>query len=215
MQTAEQPRSTSGARIVVIGDEFLGRTDWDTWFRPAQVLDLRGTPLTPGELPILTSVLAFVDTHTVILTTGSIDGTAGIVDLTSSEATVDAFAHVLSALRTALPQARLVLQALPPADRAHARIIRETNALLQRLCESTDVGFLPLWEHFAQHDGSMNPDLVVPSGDLNANGFETWIEMLDHEGVLPSTDRPRRLPSPHHIYRAPEHTDVAADAPSH
>lgn len=200
-------------RVVVIGDEFLGHTSWEAWFRPGQVLDLRGTPLTPDKLPLLVAVLALANTRAVVLSTGSVDGAAGIVDLESADRTVDAFGRILRTLRAALPKARLVLQSLPPAEHGQADVIQGLNERLLRLCTGLGVGFLQLWTHFAQVDGSMNRDLVVASGKLNSTGFETWIEMLDQSGVLPPTDRPRRLPSPRHVY-LPPHSDVDADAPA-
>lgn len=199
------------SRIVVIGDDFLGRFDWDTWFLQGRVLDLRGAPLSADDLPLLTAVLARVEVDALILSTGSVDDTCGIVELTHPDQTLASIERILRTLAAALPETRLVLQAIPPADARHSQSVEALNDTLENLCSALGVGFLPLHAHFAQVDGSMNPDLVSSSGQLNRDGFETWIEMLDLAAVLPEPDRPRRLPVPRHIYQPPGHADARAD----
>lgn len=204
--------SASRSKVVVLGDGFLGQADWDAWFPTGHILDLRGVALTHDELPALLAVLSRVDAHAIIVTLGSVDGAAGIVDLRAGERTVAEIERILLTLHEALPDALLILQALPPADQVHAAAIRALDERLQRLCGRLGVGFLPVWNHFGQSDGSMNPDLTVASGDLNQDGFETWLELLDHAGLLLPADRPLRLPSPRHVYLPPERGEVGADA---
>lgn len=201
MDTTQGPRAQP--RLGVIGDGFLGRCDWDTWFTPGLVLDLRGAALSADGLAPLTVVLVRVEPEALILSTGSADGACGIVDLTHPDRMLTSIEHVLRTLDAALPGTCLVLQALPPADARHAPAIEALNDALEGLCATLGVGFLPLHPHFAQLVGSMNPDLVSSSGQLNRDGFETWIEMLDLAALLPETVRPRRLPVPRHIYRPP------------
>ncbi|WP_285025472.1 hypothetical protein [Plantibacter sp. ME-Dv--P-122b] len=167
------------------------------------MLDLRGASLSADGLAPLTVVLVRVEPEALILSTGSADGACGIVDLTHPDRMLTSIEHVLRTLDAALPGTCLVLQALPPADARHAPAIEALNDALEGLCATLGVGFLPLHPHFAQLDGSMNPDLVSSSGQLNRDGFETWIEMLDLAALLPETVRPRRLPVPRHIYRPP------------
>jgi lysophospholipase L1-like esterase len=87
------------------------------------------------------------------------------------------FVAVMTKLRNALPQVRLVFVSCPPSPQRWAETadIRKANALIADYCRSHDIAFVNTFELMLGPDGLPRPDIYAADRlHMNAKGYAIW-----------------------------------------
>lgn len=91
------------------------------------------------------------------------------------------FVALMTGLRAALPQAKLVFISCPPSPKRWAQTpqIREVNSLIANYCHRHDITFVNTFDLMLGPDGLPRPDIYDPDAlHMNEKGYALWREAV-------------------------------------
>lgn len=174
--------------VVFLGDsvmrEWQGKAGIAVWrrvFEPLGSVNLAiGGDRTYETLwRLRNGILAAGNPRVVVLATGANNITVG----ETAEETVTGVDDVVTELRSALPDATVLLSPIFPRGRKpgpRRERIAQANALLaERLSAREGVVWIDVWDRFVAPDGSIDRSLMPDGQHLSPAGYELWAAALE------------------------------------
>ena len=182
------------SKTVFVGDSLTEGGRWQEWFPEFEAINLGvGGDTTEGLIERLDEVAA-ADPDTVVLLIGTND----VANRRAVEQVVRNIETILVNLRSALPDARILLQSVMPRGREYAEFVKEINRHTWQFAATVRAHYLDLWPVMAEADGELKPEYTEDRLHLNEAGYEAWLSelrpALERVQDLPPASRPIRLP---------------------
>lgn len=193
------PVSESSERptIVFVGGSLVHSGLWQEWLPEYRCLNFAVDGATTGRIATLTDAVVAEAPHAIVLLAGTDD----LATRRTVELMVRAIQNILYRLRSALPEAWILVHSLVPRAAESAPFLEEINRHLWQFAPSVRAQYLDLWPALAEGD-AMNPNYYDDRHQLNSDGYEAWLAELKPalERLLsqPPTSRPVPLPEVRH-----------------
>ena len=182
-------------KVVFVGDSLTEGGSWQEWFAEFEAVNLGvGGDTTEGLMERLDDVSA-EDPDTVVLLIGTND----VANRRAVEQVVRNIETILANLRTALPDARILVQSVLPRGREYAEFVKEINRHVWQFAATVKAHFLDLWPVMAEPDGELNPAYTDDRLHLNDAGYQALLSEL-----VPALERVHDLPPSSRAIRLPE-----------
>lgn len=122
---------------------------------------------------------AEADADTVLIMIGTNDISYG----RTPDQVVPPLREVLTRLKDAHPDARIILQSVLPREVDFRSRVGDLNAAYQALSNEMSMEWLDLTEAFRSPDGTLDPTLTDDGLHLNAKGYRVWLSQLRNQDV--------------------------------
>ena len=185
---------TGKPKTVFVGDSLTEGGRWQEWFPELEAFNLGvGGDTTDGLIERIDEVAA-LDPDTIVLLIGTND----VANRRAVEHVVRGIETVLVNLRSAMPDARILVQSVLPRGAEYAEFVKEINRHVWQFAATVRAHYLDLWPVMAEEDGELRPEFTEDRLHLNAAGYEAWLSelvpALERVHDLPPSSRPIRLP---------------------
>jgi lysophospholipase L1-like esterase len=163
-------------RMLFLGDSLTQFAEWAEWFPGVPVLN-RGID---GDT--VRGVLSRLDTainkpRAVSLLIGTND-IGGIGETADPDKIADAVAELVRAIRSAAPDAPLLVTGVMPRSASFASAIQRLNSRLRVIAEATGATFVDVWPSLADERGEIRPEFSNDRLHLTGEGYRVWVEAL-------------------------------------
>ncbi|WP_066038557.1 GDSL-type esterase/lipase family protein [Herbiconiux solani] len=185
---------TGKPKTVFVGDSLTEGGRWQEWFPELEAFNLGvGGDTTDGLIERIDEVAA-LDPDTIVLLIGTND----VANRRAVEHVVRGIETVLVNLRSAMPDARILVQSVLPRGAEYAEFVKEINRHVWQFAATVRAHYLDLWPVMAREDGELRPEYTEDRLHLNEAGYEAWLSelvpALERVHDLPPSSRPIRLP---------------------
>ena len=177
---ASLPRRVGG--VLFLGDSHIEHGEWAEWFGRADIQNRGVGRIRIGGLSrCLPEVYRQQPSQIVIM--------CGVNDLLADGISTDRVARgyreLLSELRTALPQTKVLIHSIlpvaepgvPTADDVNAKVM-EINGRLANEASEAGVSYVDLYSRVIDERGRLRSDLTYDGIHLNGKGYALWCELL-------------------------------------
>lgn len=159
--------------IVFLGGSLVHSGRWQEWLPEYRCLNFAVDGATTSRIAARTDAVIGEAPHAIVLLAGTDDvASRGAVELT-----VRAVQNILYRLRSALPEAWILVHSLVPWAVESTPLLEEINRHLWQFAPSVRAQYLDLWPALAEDD-AMNPHYSDDRHHLNADGYEAWLAEL-------------------------------------
>jgi lysophospholipase L1-like esterase len=179
--------SAAGPQVVFLGDSINGgfarSTAWSSQMAPLGAVDqaISGSTTQDVLKQVEGGALNGLSPRVVVLMVGTND----IYHGASPTATAEGVAAVVSAVRTALPQAHLLLEGILPRAESPLDPLRtpiaQANLLISRLGDGVAVRYADFGAAFLQPDGTISPAMLTDYLHPSAQGYQLMAAVVSQE----------------------------------
>ena len=163
-------------RVVFLGDSIIEQGQWDGWFPALPTLNrgIGGESIADVATRLGSALHA---PRAVVLMIGTNDVHASRNSADIADAAIR-MKKLVSAIRTAAPDAALIVNSVAPRTLHYRERIAQFNAGLVQIAAAADVQYLDLWPVMAGPDGAIRPELTTDGLHLTAQGYSVWAGAL-------------------------------------
>jgi lysophospholipase L1-like esterase len=168
------PASVSRVTIAFVGDSITAQGSWQEWFPGVTVIPLGvGGERTDGLLARLDTVIAHRPDMIVLLI-----GTNDIGHDSTAEHVTTNIRTIITRLKAALPDSRILVQSPLPRQKELAPELRKAHSGIVQLAEELRVSHLDPWPALAEEDGELHPAYTHDRLHLSEAGYHAWLAVL-------------------------------------
>jgi lysophospholipase L1-like esterase len=163
----------SDAVVAFVGDSLTADGAWHEWFpnRSTSNFGVAGDT-TDNLVERLPEIIAATPGTIALLI-----GTNDLVWRQSVEHVVRNIEMILWTLRRELPDARILVQSIPPREPEFAARIEDINRHVRQYAPTVKAQYLDLWPSLAEGD-HLNPAYSQDGVTLNDAGYQAWLAEL-------------------------------------
>ncbi len=160
--------------VALLGDSITHMGRWDLLFPDVRTCNFGVSGETSAQLLARLAPVIALRPHLIFILIGTNDLFRGCEPAEVAR-NVDA---IVTELKTALPDATIVLQAVMPRTAKYTARIRALNNLYARVAEQAGATWLDLFPAFDDGQGRMRPELTYDGLHLLGAGYAVWKGVL-------------------------------------
>jgi lysophospholipase L1-like esterase len=160
--------------VVFVGDGLSAAARWEERFTEFEVHNLGVNGDTTDEVVARLDDVAEAAPDAVVLQVGTND----VGWHRSDEYIVRNIETILCTLRKRLPEARLLVQSVPPREETFTPVIKSVNRHLRQFAPTVKARYLDLWPVLADSKGQLSTQWSSDRLHLTEAGYDVWLAEL-------------------------------------
>lgn len=163
-------------RVVFLGDSITDHGAWAEWF-PEHMTLQRGISgdTVSGVRGRLGTALHDPSAISLLIGTNDLGGMGPTRDVDEIGAQAE---DLVRAIRTAAPDAALLVNSVMPRTKRMAPTIQGLNEHYARIAGNAGATYVDLWPELAAPDGSLRDEFTLDHVHLNGAGYDAWVRVL-------------------------------------
>lgn len=162
--------------VLFLGDSITQFGEWAEWFPDLPTLN-RGIDgdTVAGVVSRLDTAIADPVAISLLIGTNDI---GGIGETSDPRRIADAALGLVRAIRTAAPDAPLLLTSVMPRSASFAAPIRELNRRLEAIAAEEGLTYIDMWTPLVDAAGAIRPEFSNDRLHLTGAGYRVWADAL-------------------------------------